>query len=360
MYGVNAILKYYAKDNLSFTGGVNTSLYYRYHKGFDIPSDTIINAWHDKGTYTPYYSNRGFKPDVNVFAGTTWSPFDKFHVDVNIQYRHTGLKYTVYTPAYGDVVNDVDYSHNWDFFNYSAGLTYDINNTSKVYARYVVTNREPSRTDLFCNEYRAKDSEMNTASERVNDVEIGYELKNNFISFNANIFYMNFSDELVATGELSSTNFLPLHKQYDSYRTGIELSTDIQPIKDLHFLVNAAWSENKVQTDEYKTNHTFSPGSTLFGEVNYLFNNKVKVGINTQYHSEMYMNLANTSKLPELFTMGAYVNARLNKTVELGLVCDNITNRLNVSNGSYDSVQDQSYYLIDAPFTFMATAKFHF
>ena len=360
MYGVNAILKYYAKDNLSFTGGVNTSLYYRYHKGFDIPSDTIINAWHDKGTYTPYYSNRGFKPDVNVFAGTTWSPFDKFHVDVNIQYRHTGLKYTVYTPAYGDVVNDVDYSHNWDFFNYSTGLTYDINNTSKVYARYVVTNREPSRTDLFCNEYRVKDSEMNTASERVNDVEIGYELKNNFISFNANIFYMNFSDELVATGELSSTNFLPLHKQYDSYRTGIELSTDIQPIKDLHFLVNAAWSENKVQTDEYKTNHTFSPGATLFGEVNYLFNNKVKVGINTQYHSEMYMNLANTSKLPELFTMGAYVNARLNKTVELGLVCDNITNRLNVSNGSYDSVLDQSYYLIDAPFTFMATAKFHF
>ena len=201
---------------------------------------------------------------------------------------------------------------------------------------------------------------MNTASERVNDVEIGYELKNNFISFNANIFYMNFSDELVATGELSSTNFLPLHKQYDSYRTGIELSTDIQPIKDLHFLVNAAWSENKVQTDEYKTNHTFSPGATLFGEVNYLFNNKVKVGINTQYHSEMYMNLANTSKLPELFTMGAYVNARLNKTVELGLVCDNITNRLNVSNGSYDSVLDQSYYLVDAPFTFMATAKFHF
>ena len=48
----------------------------------------------------------------------------------------------------------------------------------------------------------------------------------------------------------------------------------------------------------------------------------------------------------------------LNKTVELGLVCDNITNRLNVSNGSVDGTT--SYYLVDAPFTFMATAKFHF
>ena len=28
--------------------------------------------------------------------------------------------------------------------------------------------------------------------------------------------------------------------------------------------------------------------------------------------------------------------------------------------GSYDPDKNESYYLVDAPFTFMATAKFHF
>lgn len=358
MYGVNVILKHHATENLSFTGGVNTNLYIRNHKGYYIHGDTIINKWKDKGIYEPYYSNKGTKPDVNVFAGTKWSPFNKFHIDANIQYRHTNLKYTVYKPGNAD---DINFSHNWDFFNYSAGLTYDIDNISKIYARYAVTNREPSRTDLFGGEYRMNDSEMNTASERVNDIELGYEIRNSFINFNANAFYMNFNDELVATGELSLMNGLSIHRQYDSYRTGIEIAADVQPVKDLHVIVNAAWSKNKVKLiDGTKTNHTFSPSATLFSEVNYLINNKVKIGVNTQYRSKMYMNLDNTSELPKLFTLGAYVNARITNVIELGLVCENITNRLNISNGSYDSTDNTSYYLVDAPFTFMVTAKFHF
>lgn len=359
MLGGNLIAKYYVADNWSITAGANGYWFTRAHKGYDIPGDTIVSAWHDKGVYPAYYSNRGNKPEINLFAGTKFTPVENLHVDANIQYRKTKLDYEVYTPAWDDDVNDVDYSHSWSFLNYSAGLTYDINPATKVYARYAVTNREPSRTDLFCSEYRCSDSEMNTDSERVHDIEFGVESKNKYYDVNLNLFYMNFKDELVATGELSPINFLPIHKQYDSRRVGIELASDIHPVKDLHIVINTALSDNVVDTVSNKsTTSTFSPAFTLYSEVNYTFADKYKVGVSGQYRSKMYMNLANSASLPEQFSMGAYVNARLNKCVELGLTLDNVTNRLNYSNGSVDG--DTPYYLLDCPFTFMASAKFHF
>lgn len=355
--GFNTVVKYYPIDNLSLTSGVNAYVYHRRHQGYDIAnSDSIITAWKNPGL-TPYYDNAGTKPDVNVFANVKYAPVNKFTIDAAVQYRYTSLHYNVNTPM---DEYDTKFNHDWNFVNYSIGLNYDIDKYSKVYARYAVTNREPSRTDLFCAEYRSNESEMNTKNERVHDIEVGYEIRNNKINFNINGFYMNFSNELVATGELSKMNGLPLHKQHDAYRLGLELALDYNPINTLHFIANAAWSENKLKNiDGKEMNHTFSPSSTLFAEANYTVN-KVKFGLNTNFRSSMYMDIYNRNQLKENLTLNAYVNARVSKIVELSLVLNNITNRLNFSNGSVDIPTNTAYYLVDAPFNMFASAKFHF
>ena len=357
--GFNTVIKYYPVNNLSLTTGVNAYIYHRRHKGYDIAnSDSIITAWKNPGL-TPYYDNAGTKPDVNVFANVKYQPINKFTIDAALQYRYTSLHYRVNTPAIG-INGDSDFNHDWNFMNYSFGLTYDIDKYSKVYARYAVTNREPSRTDMFGGEYRTDESEMNTQSERVHDVELGYEIRNNKINFNINGFYMNFSNELVATGELSSMNGLPLHKQHDSYRLGLELAMDYNPVNTLHLIANASWSENKLKNiNGNEMNHTFSPSSTLFAEANYSVN-KIKFGVNTNFRSSMYMDIYNNHQLKENLTLNAYVNARVSKIVELSLNLNNITNRLNFSNGSVDIPSDTAYYLVDSPFNMFATAKFHF
>ena len=165
---------------------------------------------------------------------------------------------------------------------------------------------------------------------------------------------MNFNNELVATGELSPMNFLPLHKQYDAYRYGVELAADYQPITNLHFLLNASMSENKLKN---LGESTFSPRTTLFCEVNYTYK-KFNFGVNTNYRSSMYIDVENEYEIKDNFTLNAYINARLNKMFEIGLRLNNITNRLNFSNGSVgDGI---ALYSVDMPFNMFGTVKIYF
>lgn len=359
MYGVNAVMKVYPTTNLSFIFGVNASMFKRQHKGYDIANtDTIINIWHSKDAKA-YYNNTGRKPEVNTFLTAKWSPFSNFNVSGNLQCRNTSLSYHVAQPsAYS--VDDKDIDIDWDFLNYGVNIEYSPINNSKVYFRYAVTNREPSRSDMFGAEYYQGEMLATTDSERVNDFELGYDIENNTINFNANLFYMDFKNELMATGELSPMNFLPLHTQHDAYRYGLELAVDYRPIKNLHIIANTAWSENRLNdTKRYLGNRisTFSPSFTAFGEINYTHRN-VKYGVNSHYRSDMYMDIENLHKLKSLFTLGAYINARFNKYFEAGLNFDNITNRMNFSNGTVDG--NTAYYLVDSPFNMFASLTVHF
>lgn len=352
MLGVNTVIKYNPTNNFSVNGGFNAYYYKRNHQGFDISDkDDVIGVWDNVWGLNPYYDNDGKKPDMNVFANVKYSPWKNFTIDGSVQYRYTSLKYKVNKSA--DVA-DENYLHSWDFLNYSFGLTYNTTDNSKLYGRFSVVNREPSRVDLFGGEYRCSDSEMNTDNERVYDLEVGYEIRSEKISLNANVFYMNFNNELVATGELSPMNFLPLHKQYDAYRYGVELAADYQPITNLHFLLNASMSENKLKN---LGESTFSPRTTLFCEVNYTYK-KFNFGVNTNYRSSMYIDVENEYEIKDNFTLNAYANARLNKMFEIGLRLNNITNRLNFSNGSVgDGI---ALYSVDMPFNMFGTVKIYF
>ena len=355
MVGLMVTTKWVAKNNLSLIGGVNADYYQRKHTGYDIANtDSVINIWHSNGIPS-YYKNIGHKPEANIFATVNYTPFHKFNINANIQYRVTELNYKVQQPAYMDTEYDKDFKHTWNFINYGLTIDYNLNRHNKIYAKYSVTNKEPSRTDLFGGEYIAADSPLNTNNERVNDIEIGWNF--NYHKFNANVnyYYMNFKDELVATGELSSVNFLPIHEQMNTYRTGIELSAKYNPFNTFNIIFNGAWSINKIK--DLSTNNTFSPKWILFGEVNYTFG-KVKVGINTNYRSVMYMDVQNQYPLKSFFALNAYTSLTVLKRVDLGLYLDNITNRLNISNGSV--ADNTPYYLIDNPFSFFIDAKIRF
>ena len=67
----------------------------------------------------------------------------------------------------------------------------------KVYIRYAKANREPTRTDMFGgNEFFPGELTTNKA-EHSDDVEMGYEINNNKIKANINLYYMRFANERV-------------------------------------------------------------------------------------------------------------------------------------------------------------------
>lgn len=356
MFGLNTVAKWFISNDLSLTGGINGYLYSRSHKGYDVPDpNNVINIWHTPDGLLPYYANSGDKPEFSSFATLKYSPVKDLHLTGSVQYRMTSLDYSVKTPAYGDTEFDKPFKHTWNFVNFSLAADYMFVDHNIVYAKYAEVSREPSRTDIFGGEYIMNDSPLDTQNERVHNLEIGYTYKNSRMSVTANGFYMNFHNELVATGDLSPVNFLPIHKQMDTYRTGLELTTAYNPFNSFNIILNGAYMKSELR--DYKTEATFSPKWTLFGEVNYTFN-KVKVGVNTNYRSKMYLDVENNFSLRPGFTLNAYVNAPIYKNIEVSAFLNNLTNRLNISNGSVSD--NTAYYLIDSPFNFYLSCKFKF
>ena len=240
--------------------------------------------------------------------------------------------------------------------NYSLGVDYTFNKYHNIYAKYSVTNREPSRTDLFGGEYITEESPLNTNREQANDFEIGYSFVNKRFNINANLFYIGFKDELVATGELSPINFLPLHEQMNTHRMGMEITASYNPFNTFNIVLNGSYLKTKLT--DFGTQCTFSPNILMFGEINYTFPKEIKVGINTQYRSKMYLDVENNYYLNPSWTLNAYMSAMLCKNIELSVNLNNITNRTNISNGSVDG--NNVFYIVDSPFTFFVGCKFIF
>lgn len=350
LYGANVTAKYYV-GCLSITGGINAYRFQRRHIGTIIPKDTIISSYRYFGEPIRY-DNTGYKPDINAFIQGR-VVLGRLSLQGNLQYRHTSLDYVVGMRYDG---SDEDNYHRWDFLNYGANAEFSIGNGGKAYASYTHTGKEPSRVDMFVNEYFSGEYgvEDPNAKEEVDDIEVGYEHVSDALSLNVNYYYMGLKNELVATGELSPTNALPLHQQKDGYRTGVEASYDWKVFNSLHWVSNASLSRNGIGGAK---EHTFSPKCTIFSELNYHFR-KVLVGVNVNYRSSMFLDIENSYSLPSMFSLNAYANVSAWKGGEIGIILNNVTNKVNVSSGSvYDGI---AYYLIDAPFNFFINLKMFF
>lgn len=354
LYGGNVVATHYI-NNFTISEGINAYMFHRRHIGTQLPADTIVKTSHGYGD--ELYNNIGYKPDVNVFAKVSYN-YDKWKFTGNVQYRYTSLDYKVDLKA---VDGDIPFKHTWNFFNAGANIEYNTK-YGNVYAHWALTHREPSRVDMFGAEYFSGELYASTQAERVNDIEVGYDFKYNRFNANLNLFYMKFNNEMVATGEISSQNGLPLHTQNNSYRTGVELAATYNPFKTFNIIFNGAWSSNKINvTDEngksYKNNNTYSPEWITYVEANYKFKYNWTVGVSTNYRSKMYVDISNEHTLNSAFTLNAYVQKEF-KHIDVSVNLNNITNKFNTSAGYVaDNIM---YYHVDAPFNFYINFKYKF
>lgn len=337
--GGNVMVRWNPRNDLRLEGGVNAYYYRRDHTGYDLPCDTVIRNFRDKG-FPMLYKNYGEKPDYSAFAKLSWQGLEG-----SVQFRHTSLSYHVQKAGCeGDVGN----KHDWNMVNASLGYSLPVFDTDQAYIRWSLVGKEPSRTDLFGGEYFTGEYTLKDpgAIEQVNDLEFGYEVRRRMVKANVNFYYMSFSNELVATGELSQHNGLPLHTQQDGYRMGVEGSVTWSPFSWLSLTENVGWSRNRLKN--YKT-HPYSPAVTNFSEATFKIG-KVKLALNALYHSKVWLDIENTASLPSMFSLGLDAEWNISKKVSWNLHLQNLTNRRNLTAGSLGE-NGEVYYIIDAPFT---------
>jgi iron complex outermembrane receptor protein len=339
----------YKKEKIeaSLGGGYNT--YFGDHFGKIIWDSFPV----DIPVRSEYYNNTGQKNDFNVYTKMTYTINTKFTAFADAQVRKVLYKATGLS---SDLLN-IDVATDYLFFNPKLGLNYKLNNFNSLYASFAVANREPNRDDLVKNPILPN-------HEQLFDWEVGYRLKKQKYYTTANLYYMNYKDQLVLTGAVDDVGD-PIRQNVDqSYRAGLELQTGIKLADNLRIDANATFSQNIIKSYEHivydtqydpntwdivsyealnttytDTNISFSPTIIAGGTLSYSPIKNLNVSIISKYVGKQYLD--NTSDESKIIKSYAFNNLSLSykiqpswiKEISLNLLINNLFDEKYESNG---------------------------
>ena len=357
-YGIVFSLEHQGRDlGLTFGGAWNR--YEGEHFG------EII--WMENAVETPkdfrYYNGDALKVDGNVYAKGTydWRSF-RFFGDLQIRsisYRTKGTDNDL--KAY-----DIDETFN--FFNPKVGFTYFMNGGQHVYASFARAHREPVRSDFI-----DAPTDRPPTAEQLNDFEFGYRLQHAKLAFEANAYYMDYTDQLVVTGELNDVGASVRTNVAESYRAGVELNVNYALSGRWNLGGNWAFSQNKIQKfeetlydytngfdviiNEYEdTDIALSPNSVGALFVEYRPVTNLNIRLQGKYVGKQYLdNTQNEDRIIEAFfvsdLLASYtIVPQGTKGIDLQFKVNNLLNTLYSSFGytySYvfgDMVTENFYY----------------
>jgi iron complex outermembrane receptor protein len=241
------------------------------------------------------------------------------------------------------LVND-----SFNFFNPKAGLVYNLDRNHNFYFSWAVGNREPNRNDY---------ENGNPKPERLNDLELGWRYISPDVQINTNLFYMQYKDQLVLTGEMNDVG-APLRANIgDSYRLGLEIDAAIKLGSAFIWQPNLAISTSKnvdfvfqrdgVLEDLGNTNISYSPGLIIGNRIAYEPSDTFQLALLTKYVAEQFMgNIDAASSV-----LDAYSQTDLNvsytiqpksvvKNIVISGLVNNIFDATYVSNGYFFTFND--------------------
>lgn len=199
-----------------------------------------------------WYFNNGHKGEASLFSKLSYSLTENLTFFGDLQYRHINYELS----GNDDDLKDISQVHRYNFINPKAGLFFKTDEHNEVFVSFSVAGREPTRTDF---KEAAGDPDAMPHTEKLFDTEAGYKFTGEKLLMSFNLFWMNYRDQLVPTGELSSTGY-PIQTNVErSYRTGIELGTGLLISGSAGWDANITLSRNKI-TDftEYYTDYNTS------------------------------------------------------------------------------------------------------
>ncbi|MGQ1946885.1 TonB-dependent receptor [Geofilum sp. OHC36d9] len=323
-----------------------------------------------------WYFNNGLKTDYNIF---TKLDFDFGAVSFLLDMQYRGVDYEM--SGFDDDLNSLDQNHSFNFFNPKAGFFVTVNEAVDAYASFGVANREPTRTNF---KDANGDPDAMPQAERLFDWEAGTGFKSGMASFNVNLFYMLYRDQLVPTGEKSNVGYDIMTNVEKSYRAGAELQWGIRPVHFLRWDGNITLSRNKIENyvetaDEYDADGNALVRITPLGTTDIAYSPSLVVGsslavkcfkganvtLNSKYVGEQFFD--NTSSNDRQLDAYLVHDLKLSygftpawmKQVEISLMVNNLSNLKYESNAYggnwYEEGVEQTwaYYYPMAPRYYM-------
>ena len=250
----------------------------------------------------------------------------------------------------------------WDFINPKAGLSARVNDNSVVYYSIGYTGREPTRNDMFGgNDDLLADSLgnailFNTKPESVFDHELGFRLHKEKLNFNANLYYMDFQNEIVLDGKFGPNGLALTNNVEKSYRTGLELSLAYQLTRQFALINNSSINYSRIKAIE-----TCSPILTppiIINQEAVFTKNNLTIALSGRYQHQSFIDFANTEKVNSYFLLNSRVSYSINR-FQCSVFLNNITNAKYFNQG-YVDFDGSTKYFVQAPINFQALIQYSF
>jgi len=300
-----------------------------------------------------WYNGNGLKKDFNIYLRVNYQVLTDFSLFGDLQYRN--IDYTI--TGVDDDLRDITQSHYFNFFNPKFGINYVFNPTNHFYLSYSVANREPTR-----NNYTDADpNQPYPTHETLNDYELGYKFNSNMFFLNTNFYFMDYTNQLVLTGEINDVGAPVMTNVKDSYRAGMEIISGIILPWAIRWNLNATFSQNKVLNyTEYidnwsywsdpesealqvaqdlgETDLAFSPEIIAGSEISYRPVDNLYVSFLSKYVGSQYIDNTSSAlrKLDAYFVNDLRFNYLLRlpfvKEINFSLAVNNIFDEMYVSN----------------------------
>ena len=325
-----------------------------------------------------YYDNEAQKTEFSNYLKASYR-FDQLSFSADLQFRHVNYSFLGIDDVSGQLL-DLKQNVQFNFFNPKVGVNYSINSRQFISATFGIANREPVRKD-----FRESTAENHPKAENMRDLEIGYAYNYKKLAINTNIYWMDYTNQLILTGQINDVGGYTRTNAKESCRAGIELAGRYKIIPSLALSGAFTLSQNKIKQfneylDEYlddepyytqqlidheNTNLAFSP--TIVTNAGLTFKPLKNLSIDwiTKYVGRQYLdNTSNDNRSINPFsfsnlTLSYKIENKFFEEITFSLLVNNIFNAWYSNNGyTYSYLYDgqtttENFYYPQAGRNFM-------
>lgn len=330
----------FSKNLFNLTSGLHGNVYNRQHIG-------------SEKTLGQLYQNTGYKNEMSVFTKADYT-FKILTFFADLQYRYVNFDYK------GSVVMQ---KLDWNFINPKVGLSVAINPNSTLYYSVGYTGREPTRNDMFGgNDDLLADSLgnailSNTKPEYVLNHELGFRIQKSKINFGANLYYMDFKNEIVLDGKFGPNGLALTNNVEQSFRTGLELNINYKISKHFSLVNNSSFNYSRIKEQTEIFSPIFTPPIIVNQEVIFSKNN-FTIALSGRYQHQSFIDFANEEKVNGYFLLNSRASYSI-KGFLFSVFLNNITNAKYFNHGYVDFDGSKKYF-VQAPTNFYASIQYSF
>ena len=338
----------YNQVKLSAQLGGAANCYWGQHWG-DV---TQIKDYPTNITPLEYYRSKVSKWDANVYLKLNYELLNNLYVNAEAQYRRVDYSVVGKNDKWDYNINqmeDLNINKTFHFFNPKAGLLYKADKSNELYASFAVANREPTRTNYT-------DASVNNlpTNETLFDYEAGYKFHNEVLSAGANLYYMNYKNQLILTGKLNEIGEPLSENVLSSYRLGVEIIGSARFSENVRWDASVTlsrnqinnlkeyvddWDTGKQQSFEYKSTPIAYSPSIIWNNSFTVNFGQFEAKLSEQYAGKQYLDNTGSNER----SLDAYFvsNLRLSYTlavkklrgIDFSAFVNNLTDSQYLSNG---------------------------